>query len=189
MAEFVWNNSREQEIALVRGAARSFDKDWGAMITWKYSNYTGSPYIEPGTELFNDMLLAYNQGATYIIVFDYPKIESAQYGILKEEHLTALKQLWNYRNTYGRLNDQYKNTKVAYVLPEDYGFGFRSASDTIWGLWSADSQAAGIYSDVQRLIRENDANFDIIHNNSTLLVDVAHRYETLIFWNGTTINP
>jgi hypothetical protein len=189
MAEFGWNNSREQQIALVRGAARSFDKDWGAMITWKYSNYTGSPYLESGTEMFNDLLLAYNRGATYAVIFNYPKIESAQYGALKTEHLNALKQFWNYSETYGRINEQYKNTKVAYVLPENYGFGFRSASDTIWGLWSADNQAAGIYSDVQGLIRQHGADFDIIYNNSTLLADVGHRYETLIFWNGTIINP
>jgi hypothetical protein len=159
------------------------------MITWKYSNYTGSPYLESGTEMFNDLLLAYNRGATYAVIFNYPKIESAQYGALKTEHLNALKQFWNYSETYGRINEQYKNTKVAYVLPENYGFGFRSASDTIWGLWSADNQAAGIYSDVQGLIRQHGADFDIIYNNSTLLADVGHRYETLIFWNGTIINP
>ncbi|HSV48904.1 MAG TPA: hypothetical protein VLH35_01185, partial [Candidatus Acidoferrales bacterium] len=188
-AEFVWNNSREQEIALVRGAARAFDRDWGVMITWKYSNYTGSPYIESGTELFNDLLLAYNQGAKYAIVFDYPEIDSAEYGILKTEHLAALKQFWNYTNTHGRTNEAYKNTRIAYVLPENYGFGFRSATDTIWGLWSADSQAAGIYNDVQGLIRENGANFDIVCNNSTLVADVKDRYEQLIFWNGTIIMP
>ena len=75
LAEFGWNNSREQQIALVRGGARTFDRDWGAMITWTYSNFTGSPYIESGPELFDDLLLAYNNGAKYAIVFDYPKVD------------------------------------------------------------------------------------------------------------------
>jgi hypothetical protein len=189
LAEFGWNNSREQQIASVRGAARTFDRDWGAMITWDYTNYSGSPFLESGTEMYNDLLLAYNQGAKYAVIFNYPKIDSAQYGTLRTEHLTALKQFWDYSQTHGRLDDQYKNTKVAYVMPENYGFGFRSATDTIWGLWSADSQTASIYNDVHGLIRQHGANFDIIHDNATLLADVGHRYETLIFWNGTTITP
>ncbi len=189
LAEFGWNNSREQQIASVRGAARSFDKDWGAMLTWKYSNFTGSPYLGSGTEMYNDLLLAYNQGAKYAVIFNYPKMDSAQYGTLKTEHLTALKQFWDYSQTHGRLNDQYKNTKVAYVMPENYGFGFRSATDTIWGLWSADSQTASIYNDVHGLIRQYGANFDIIHDSATLLADVGHRYESLVFWNGTIMNP
>lgn len=189
LAEFGWNNSREQQIASVRGAARTFDRDWGAMLTWKYSNFTGSPYLGSGTEMYNDLLLAYNQGAKYAVIFNYPKMDSAQYGTLKTEHLTALKQVWNYSQTNGRLNDQYKNTKVAYVMPENYGFGFRSATDTVWGLWSTDTQTASIYKDVHGLTRQYGANFDIIHDKATLLADVGHRYETLIFWNGTTINP
>jgi hypothetical protein len=159
------------------------------MITWKYSNFTGSPYLGSGTEMYNDLLLAYNQSAKYAVVFNYPKMDSAQYGTLKTEHLTALKQIWNYTQTNERLNDQYKNTKVAYVMPENFGFGFRSATDTIWGLWSADSQTASIYNDVHGLIRQYGANFDIIHDSATLLGDIGHRYETLIFWNGTTISP
>ena len=35
-AELGWNNSVAEQIALVKGAARLQDKEWGAMITWKY---------------------------------------------------------------------------------------------------------------------------------------------------------
>ncbi len=189
LAEFGWNNSREQQIALVRGGARTFDRDWGAMITWTYSNFTGSPYIESGTELFDDLLLAYNNGAKYAIVFDYPKVDSAQYGILTQDHLTALHKFWNYSSSYGRVDTEYKNVKTAYVLPADYGFGFRNPSDTVWGLWSGDSQTRGIYSDVDSLIRQKGAGFDIVCNYPTLLADAKGRYEELIFWNGTRVNP
>ena len=117
LAEFGWNNSREQQIALVRGGARTYDRDWGAMITWTYSNFTGSPYIESGTELFDDLLLAYNNGAKYAIVFDYPKVDSAKHGILAQDHLTALHKFWNYSSSYERVDTEYKNVRMAYVLP------------------------------------------------------------------------
>ena len=35
LAQFGWNQSITQEIALVRGAARMQNKRWGAIITWK----------------------------------------------------------------------------------------------------------------------------------------------------------
>ena len=66
-AEFGWNNSRQLNVALDRGAATVQDKDWGAMITWTYTN---PPYIESGPQLLDDMKLAYDNGAKYIIIFD-----------------------------------------------------------------------------------------------------------------------
>jgi hypothetical protein len=62
------------------------------MITWTYDN---PPYLESGPELYNDMVAAYQNGAKYILVFDYPK-NNATYEILQEEHLEALKQFWQY---------------------------------------------------------------------------------------------
>ena len=35
LAEVGWNNTLNQEIALVRGAANFQHKDWGVIITWK----------------------------------------------------------------------------------------------------------------------------------------------------------
>ncbi|NLB75227.1 MAG: hypothetical protein GX799_01995, partial [Crenarchaeota archaeon] len=77
----------------------------------------------------------------------------------------------------------YKNLKTAYVLPTFYGFGFRSASDTIWGLWSHDNLTTDIYNDVENLICDQGTNFDIIFDNSK----TVSRYDYIIFWNGTTI--
>jgi hypothetical protein len=66
-AEFGWNYSRQLNIALCRGAAQMLNKDWGAVITY---TYTDPPYIESSDKLYADMTLAYNSGAKYIIVFD-----------------------------------------------------------------------------------------------------------------------
>jgi hypothetical protein len=184
LAEFGWNNSREQQIALVRGAARAYDKDWGAMITWTYSQ---PPYIASGPDVYNDLVLSYNNGAKYAVVFSYP--QTAMHGILDQGHLDALKDFWNYSHANEPANADYKSVRTAYVLPADYGFGFRSASDSIWGLWSADSQTRRIYSDVDNIIGQKGADFDIVCDYSTLTVDAKGHYDTLIYWNGTRINP
>ena len=77
LAEFGWNNSREQQVALFRGAARAHDKDWGAMMTWTYS---GPPYIGSGPELYDDLVLAYNNGEKYAVVFSYPQLTTWHIG-------------------------------------------------------------------------------------------------------------
>ena len=62
------------------------------MITWTYSE---PPYIESGPELYDDLVLAYNNGAKYAMVFNYPQT-LIRHGILTQDHLNALKDFWNY---------------------------------------------------------------------------------------------
>ena len=189
LAEFGWNNSREQQVALVRGAAKANSKDWGTVVTWTYSNFTGSPYIESGPELYMDLMLAYDNGAKYAVVFDYPKIAAAKLGILTQDHLDAIKNFSNYVANNAPKNADYKNVKTAYVLPADYGFGFRNPIDSVWGLWSGNNQTRQIYNDISSLIQQKGANFDVVCDYPTLIADAKGRYDTLIYWNGTQINP
>ena len=84
---------RQMTAEFARGAATVQNKDWGAIITWTYNS---APYIESGHDLYNDMMLAYNYGAKYVLVFDYPYESNSTYGILKQEHLDALRNFWNY---------------------------------------------------------------------------------------------
>ena len=65
-AQFGWNYSRQLNVAFCRGAATIQNKEWGAIITWIYNH---SPYIESGPEFYNDLVLAYQNGANYILVF------------------------------------------------------------------------------------------------------------------------
>ena len=67
LAEFGSNNSRTLQIDLARGAAEAQNKEWGVMITWTYNQ---PPYLESATQLYNDMVLAYNSGAEYIAIYD-----------------------------------------------------------------------------------------------------------------------
>jgi len=179
-AEFGFNFSRPLHIALCRGAATLRNKDWGVMITWTYDN---PPYLESGPELYNDMVAAYQNGAKYILVFDYPK-NNATYEILQEEHLEALKQFWQYVKDNPR-TDNSINDRVAYVLPKDYGYGFRGPDDKIWGLWEADNDSSKIWNDVSTLVEQYKPRMDIIYEGN--LQFSTFKYSKLVFWNGTTM--
>lgn len=139
--------------------------------------------------MYNDLVLAYNNGAKYAVVFDYPKIATAKYGILLQDHLEAIKNFSNYVANNASSNADYKNIKTAYVLPEDYGFGFRNPLDSVWGLWGSDTQTQQIYKAVDTLIRQQGTNFDIVYDYPMLTTDAKGRYNTLIYWNGTQITP
>jgi hypothetical protein len=179
LAEFGWSHSRIQQIALCRGAAKVQNKDWGVIVTWTYN---GTPYIESGDELFRDLVLAYNAGAKYVVVFDYPKI--GRYGILTEKHFDAIKRFWSYIHDS---SESYGSVKggVAYVLPEDYGFGFRNPSDTIWGLWKADDSSKKIWDDVNNLSERYGSRLDVVYDDSEFNSAIKSNYNELIFWNGT----
>ena len=178
-AEFGWNYSRQLNVELCRGAATAQNKDWGVMITWTYND---PPYIESGEELYDDMILAYNNGAKYVVVFNYPKI--TQYGILTEEHFDAIKKFWNYIYTMSERHGNIKG-EVAYVLPQGYGFGFRSANDNIWGLWKADESSKKIWGDVNNLLDTYGSRLDIVYSAPEFSNAIKSRYDKLIFWNET----
>jgi hypothetical protein len=76
--------------------------------------YTVPPYIESGEELYNDLTLAYDNGAKCIVVFD--SNEAYTQGILKEEHLQALKQFGQYAQANPRQGSQ-SSGRTAFVLP------------------------------------------------------------------------
>jgi len=86
LAELGWNNSITQEISLVRGAANLQNKQWGTIITWKY---THPPYLTSGEEMFEQMKTSYETGADYVIIFNYSE-NPYNANTLQEEHFLAL---------------------------------------------------------------------------------------------------
>jgi hypothetical protein len=180
-AEFGWNHNRQLQIALCRGAAEAYNKDWGAIITWES---TESPYIESGEELYEDMVLAYKTGAKYVVVFDYPKI--GQYGILSDErgHFDAMKDFWTYIHSNPQEHGAIQG-EAAYVLPQDYGFGFRSPTDKIWGLWNADNLSEKVWNDANTLIEQYGARLNIIYDDPEVMNAIESHYDKLFFWNQT----
>jgi hypothetical protein len=178
LAQFGWNYSRELNVALCRGAATVQNKSWGAIITWTYND---TPYIESGEELYNDMILAYKNGAKYILVFDAN--ENYTRGILKEEHLDALKQFWQYAHDNPRTSNTI-NDRVAYVLPKDYAYGFRGPNDKIWGLWEADAFSYELCTNLYSLMEQEGTKLDIIYEDG-MEPNVTKVYNKFVFWNGT----
>ncbi len=179
-AEFVGNQSRQRHIALCRGAADAFGKDWGVIVTWKYEQ---APFLESGDALYDDLALAYNAGAKYGVVFSYPNITG--YGTLTEEHFEALQRFWNTLHSNPNSFGQSKPT-VAYVVPADYGFGFRNTNDTIWGLFPSDAISQKIYDDTDTLIARYGAHFDILYDDPNVTTpSLLMCYSHVFYWNQT----
>jgi hypothetical protein len=179
LAQLCWNYSRQLNIALCRGAATMHAKDWGVIITWKHDE---PPYIESGEELYNDLVLAYENGAKYILIFD--SNENYTQGILdKEEHLPALKQFWQYMQNNPRENST-TSDRVAYVLPKDYGYGFRGPNDRIWGLWEADNITEQICTTLGSYLEEYGPKLDVIYDEE-LEPGNTYGYSKLLAWNSS----
>ena len=183
LSQLGWNYSRQLNIALVRGAATIQKKEWGAIITWTYNN---PPYIESGKDLYEDLVLAYENGAKYIVIFDSNEDYSG--GILENEHLEAMKQFWQYIEDYPRKEEPI-GERVAYVLPKDYAYGFRGPKDKIWGLWEAESIlefSEKLCTELSRLMVIYEKRLDIIYDDNLELDGIYSKY---IFWNGTIFEP
>ena len=178
-AEFGWNYSRQLNVALNRGAATVQNKDWGVIMAWTYNN---PPYIESGEELYDDLVFAYDNGAKYVLVFD--SNENWTEGILMEEHFEALEGFWKYAIDNPR-NTLQNEDRVAFVLPEGFGYGFRGPEDKIWGLWEADATSLELSYHVGEFLIQYGTSLDIIYDDG-LIVDQT--YSTYIFWNGTIIS-
>jgi hypothetical protein len=190
--QFVGNQSRQLAIAMCRGAAHTLQSgfayshgiDWGVMITWKYRQ---SPFLESGSELYADMVLAYENQAKYIIVFNSPENNTAPtpLGTLASEHLDAMKRFWNYAKTNPFIGTY--PAEIAYVLPRDYGYGFRSQRDTLWGIWDTDNLSSRIWNDTNRLLETYGSKIDFIYETAYGPQTISLPYNELIFWNGTFV--
>ncbi len=176
-AEFVWNYSRQLNIALCRGAAIAQNKDWGVMITHTYTEW---PYFESGAKLYDDMVFAYENGAKYIVIFD--SNEDYTHGTFDMEHLQALKDFSEYAHDNPRYIEP-TSKRSAFVLPKDFAYGFRGPDDKIWGLWEADTLSYGISSQLGNLLQEYGNSLDIIYDDEVDYNSLG--YEKFIFWNGT----
>ena len=181
--EFVGNQSRQVAASLCRGAAKTLNKDWGIMVTW--SEQLG-PFEEDPDQLYRDMVLAYQNGAKYIVVFNSPgEFPPTEYGGLTLEHLDAMKKFWNDVNAEPDSKQYPANT--AYVLPRDYGYGFRGPDDKIWGKWEADTLSPQIWNDVNNLLATYGLELDVVYETRIGNLPINLPYGKLIFWNGTII--
>jgi hypothetical protein len=180
LTQFGWNYSRQLNAALCRGAATAQDKQWGVMITWTYRQ---PPYIESGEELYNDLLVAYDNGAKYILVFNSNKEYTDN--ILRQEHLDALKKFWQYSQQNPR-RESLVNDRTAYILPKDYAYGFRGPNDKIWGLWETDSLSAPISIELGDLLQLYGSKLDIVYQD-VLGLGSTQEYKSIIYSNSSSL--
>ncbi len=181
-AEIGWNSSAQQQIALTRGAANLQGKEWGAIITWKYSQ---PPYLGNGTEMYNQMHLAYVNGAKYIVVFNYPTSpDGNQYGVLQDDQFAALQRFWNDTVKNQTVANGAVKGDVALIIRSNYGSGLRSSEDNIWGLWQADNQSKQVWGVLQSSLATYGSRLDVVYDNS--VYSTVGKYQQVIYWNKTT---
>jgi hypothetical protein len=124
------------------------------------------------------MLIAYHAGAKYIIVFNYPQIN--QYGMLEEDHFTAMKNFWDLtRSSKGTPNGL--ESSVAFVLPEDYGWGMRNQYDRIWGIWSSDDLSPLLWYKMTKIMEKHGLELDIIYDGAQF--NYENKYLKIYRWD------
>jgi hypothetical protein len=179
LAQFGWNNSRALQVALARGAANVQNKTWGVIITWTYDQ---PPYLESGAKLYDDLVFAYDSGAKYVAVYDASK--GFQNTTLTQDHFDALKAFWSYAsNNPGRQGSLKADTSL--VLPQDYGFGFRSPVDSVWGFKQADNWSGKMFDDVNGFLEKYGSRLDIVFVDPDFAGSVRNYYGSVIFWSAT----
>lgn len=184
-AELGWDHNTAKHIGLCRGAATVQQKDWGTIIVWKDrdpENETKGIY-KTGLEMFKDMLLSYETGADYVIIFNYPTDPPGNpYGILTDEHFEAMQQFWNFMQhhpeKYGKTDAQ-----AALVLPENYAWGMRYPDDSIWGYWGPDENSTQIWNLSQTLLDQYGLALDIVYDDPDF--PIADMYQETVYWNYT----
>ena len=178
-AEFGSNQSINQAIALVRGAAKLQSKDWGAIITWTYDQ---PPYLANGDVIYNQMLSAYMAGAKYTVIFDYPQIPGNPYGILTEDHFNPMQRFWSAIQSLKVTNNP--TGEAVLVLPHNYGWGMRNLNDRLWGVWAPDERASSIWNISRKLLNQYNLGLDMVYEDERFPVDGL--YANIYYWNQTT---
>ena len=180
LAQFDSNRSTQQEISLARGAANLQNKTWGATIT---SQYTTPPYLASGNKIYDQMGMAYEGGAKYIVIADYPSILGSGYGVLQDEHFSALERFWTEVVQNSSIANGGVKAEAAFVLPKNYGWGIQNTSNEIWGLWRTNATTQQIASQLQDKLATYGARLDIIYEDPAY--PVAGKYQQIYYWNQT----
>ena len=95
--------------------------------------------------------------------------------------------LWVCLGFYGLNKQGTIKASAVYVLPENFGFGFRNANDKIWGLWNTDNdtRVAKIWGDVNQLLDEYGFSLDIVYSDLAFDAKLPQLYDKVFFWNET----
>ena len=185
--ELGWGHDVKKHIALCRGAATVQEKDWGTIIVWNNIDRSNGDLntgdYKSGAEMLEDMMISYDAGADYIIIFNYPTDPPGNpYGILSDEHFEVMQQFWSHMKQ--NPEDYGKTTaETALVLPENYAWGMRNIDDRIWGYWGPDQYSEQIWELTQSLLDQYGLALDIVYDDPNYpLTDI---YTQTVYWNST----
>jgi len=162
MGQLGWNLSVTQQIAFIRGAATLQHKDWGVLITWKYDQ---QPYLDTSRNILKQMTTAYECGAKYLVLFDYYDSDKTPYGTLSEQDFQTLQSFWNNVVTNPKIIQGSIKADTVLVLPENYGWGARWATDHVWGIFPADNTTVQYWNLMQDVLQEHGLKTDIVYEN------------------------
>jgi hypothetical protein len=182
LTQFGWNESITKQICLSRAAAQNHNKTWGAIVTWRY---TQPPYLDSADNIYAQMLQAYQAGAKYVTIFNYPTYpEGNQYGVMTDEHFAAMEKFWNHITDPDKsdADPDFSRAEVALLLPRNYGFGLRTPTDRIWGYWSADELSPQVWNITQGLVGKYGLSLDIVYDDEAFAADM---YREVFLWNET----
>jgi parallel beta-helix repeat protein len=129
--------------------------------------------------MYNDMVLAYDSGAAYIAVYDSSHNYTST--TLTQDDFNALKDFWNYVQQNPDKRGSLKADTVV-VLPQDYGFGFRSQDDSVWQYHNATSWTQKLYSDVTNLLNKCNSSLNIVYSDPQFRTAIQKAYSKVLYW-------
>ena len=159
LGQLGWNQSVTEQIAFLRGAATLQDKDWGVVITWKYQQ---PPYLDNASAILSQMTTSYECGAKYIVLFDYYPNNQSAYGTLTNQDFQSLQSFWNSAVNHKITQGSIKADSVL-VLPANYGWGARWATDHIWGIFQPNNATIQYWNLMQTVLQEHSLRTDIVY--------------------------
>ena len=185
LAQVGWNQTLEQDIALIRGAATVQNKSWGTIITWKYDH---PPYLDTAENIYDQMVTSYLTGANYVVFFNYPTYpETNLYGAMNDAHFDALENFWNNVVTNSEVVHGSAKAEAVLVLPQNYGWGMRTLDDKIWAFWEPDEKTDQIWTTLCELLDQYGTSLDIVYDDPNF--PPADYYQKIYYWNQTITTP
>ena len=70
----------------------------------------------------------------------------------------------------------------AVVLPQDYGFGFRSPTDSVWQNHQVENWTQKMYMDVTSLINQHNSSVDIVYSDPEFQNSIQTKYCKILYW-------
>ena len=157
------------------------NKEWGAILTWKYTEH---PYLGSGAELYDQMMTAYQAGAKYVIIFNYPEIPGNPYWTMTDDHFAAVEKFSrDIMDTYTiRTRTDAREADAVLVLPENYAWVARDPTDKIWATIRPTKIRPNMEHNLSTTITV-PTKTDIIYEDPDF--PVAGKYPKIYYWNQT----